>query len=306
LLKRFSLFCILFLLGSVCFPVDIGQDIIARGAELVGTPYRYGGTNPGGFDCSGLVNYLYKPFLPGLPRTASSMSRYGTAISPDQLKAGDLVFYATGHDRSSVTHVGIYIGQNTLIQAVSAGPVRGVVLTDIDEKYWKERYAGARRVFPRSEERELRSVNLSYSKGHYSGTVENLEPDGRGRMVLNNGDVYMGDFLDGLFHGSGEYHYGNGDVYKGHFIRGRESGGELIRSDGSRYSAVRNEAGQLIINRRVDRSSNRINYLLQAPTQWDQWLEHEQNLFEESLQSDNSAVEEEQRRFEEWKKSSGL
>lgn len=297
----------MFLWGSsLCFSVDIGRDIVERGSALVGSPYRYGGTNPSGFDCSGLVNYLYKPFLPDLPRNASSIAHFGSTVDLDDIVPGDLVFYATGSDRSEITHVGIYIGQNTLIQAVSAGPVRGVVLTDLDEKYWKSRFKWAKRVFPRLETAESQSVNLAYSKGQYQGQAEELEPEGRGRMDLKNGDYYIGDFKDGLFHGKGEYHYGNGDVYIGQFSNGRESGGELVRSDGSRYSAQRNESGTLIINSRADKSSNRINYLLETPTQWDDWLENERKLFEETLQADNNAADDEQRRFEEWKKNSGF
>lgn len=294
-----------FLGSSLCFSVDIARDIVARGSALVGSPYRYGGTNPSGFDCSGLVNYLYKPFLPDLPRSASAIAQYGSTVSLDSISPGDLVFYATGSNRSEITHVGIYIGQNTLIQSVSAGPSRGVILTDLDEKYWKERFKWVKRLFPRTGQVENRADGLSYSKGSYSGALQNLEPGGKGRMDLKNGDFYIGDFKDGLFHGKGEYHYSNGDIYVGSFFNGRESGGELIRSDGSRYSASRNESGTFVIDRRTDRSSARINYLLETPTEWDDWLANEQKLFRESLDADRNAADDELRRFEEWKKNSG-
>lgn len=297
---------VLLLCGPNLFSVDIERDIVSRGSALLGTPYRYGGTTPSGFDCSGLVNYLYKSHIPSLPRSASAMSRFGTTVALDRIAPGDLVFYATGSDRNEITHVGIYIGQNTLIQSVSAGPVRGVVLTDLDEAYWKQRYKWTKRVFPEVLKAEVKPVNVTYSKGSYSGTAENMEPEGQGVMELNNGDVYEGEFRNGLFHGLGEYQYSNGDRYVGKFENGREAGGEIVRSDGSRYSAIRNEEGTLYIARREDRSSNRVNYLLEVPTQWDDWLAYEKEKFEESLQQDREAIQNEQDRFEEWKKKSGL
>ena len=122
-MKKIRISMVLFLLiSATCFSVDIQNEIIEKGSRLVGTPYRYGGTSPSGFDCSGLVNYLYKPHISNLPRTASAMSGFGTTISLNEIAMGDLVFYATGSNRNDITHVGIYIGQNTLIQAVSAGP----------------------------------------------------------------------------------------------------------------------------------------------------------------------------------------
>lgn len=307
MIRKITVILFFFLSVTFAFSFDIGRDIVKKGSALLGTPYRYGGTTPTGFDCSGLVNYLYKPHIPDLPRKASAMARFGTTVSKDAIIPGDLVFYATGRDRLSITHVGIYIGQNTLIQAVSAGPVRGVVLTDFDEKYWKERFVLAKRVIKdQSSLKGDESVDLQYSKGHYKGMVDNLEPEGVGLMELENGDFYKGDFQKGLFNGMGEYHYSNGDVYSGRFDKGRESGGELIRSDGSRYSAFRNESGVLIINNRADRSTNRKNYFLEVPDKWDRWMDQEQKAFNESINSDNQAVEDEMKRFEEWKKESGL
>ncbi|MBI9099859.1 MAG: C40 family peptidase, partial [Spirochaetaceae bacterium] len=81
MVKKTALVCTVFLLvGVFCFPIDIQNEIIEKGTRLVGSPYRYGGTTPSGFDCSGLVNYLYKPHIPSLPRTASAMSGFGSTI----------------------------------------------------------------------------------------------------------------------------------------------------------------------------------------------------------------------------------
>jgi len=299
---RIIVILIIFTAANV-FSLDIQQDIIKKGSQLIGTPYRYGGTNPSGFDCSGLVNYLYKPHIPSLPRTASQMARYGTTIPLYEISSGDLVFYATGQDPDDITHVGIYIGQNTLIQAVSAGPERGVILTDLDEKYWKNRYKWVKRVLPQQIKKELAMIDMDFNKGSYTGTATDNEPEGEGSMILENGDSYKGQFHNGLFHGLGEYKYSNGDVYIGAFENGRESGGEIVRSDGSHYKAERNAQGVLIINNRTNRDQNRVNYLIEPPTNWDDWIKLEMDQFEATMKAEEDALKSEQERFEEWKKN---
>lgn len=301
-MKKQGIILILLLLIAVyCFPIDIQKEIIEKGSYLVGTPYRYGGTTPSGFDCSGLVNYLYKPHIPSLPRSASAMSGFGDTVSLNEILRGDLVFYATGSNPDEITHVGVYIGQNTLIQSVSAGPERGVILTDLDEKYWKNRFKWVKRILPQVLKAEVQPINITFNKGIYEGTATNSEPEGDGQMLFENGDAYEGEFHNGLFHGLGKYRYSNGDVYVGEFLNGRESGGELVRSDGSRYSARRDISGTLIIDRKTDRSGDRNNYLLEVPNSWDDWLKQEMDLFEASMNADRDAIQSEAERFEEWK-----
>ena len=303
-MNKNRIFLILFILfSSRVFSLDIQEDIVEKGSGLVGTPYRYGGTNPSGFDCSGLVNFLFKPHIPSLPRTSSGLSLYGITIPFYEISAGDLVFYATGSDRNEITHVGIYIGQNTLIQAVSAGPERGVILTDLDEKYWKDRYKWAKRVLPQVNKKDLENISMDFNKGHFSGSANNYEPEGDGQMILENGDTYKGQFHNGLFHGFGEYRYGNGDIYVGNFDQGRESGGEILKSDGSRYYAERNVQGRLFIGNRIDTGNTRTNYLMKSSTNWDDWLSLEMEQFEASKKAGESAAQSELERFEEWKKN---
>jgi hypothetical protein len=302
--KRLNIISSLFLLFSTAvFALDIQLDIIEKGSELVGTPYRYGGTNPSGFDCSGLVNYLYKPHIPALPRTASELSRYGSLVPLYGLSRGDLVFYATGQNPDEITHVGIYIGQDTLIQAVSRGPERGVILTDLNEEYWKDRYKWIRRVLPYEITDEKASIEIQFNKGTYRGTAINNEPEGEGEMVLENGDTYTGQFHKGVFQGIGQYRYSNGDVYIGEFEKGMESGGEIISPNGDKDLARRDSRGSLIINNRTDTGQGRINYLIAPSTSWDDWLKNEMESFKASLQAEQEAIKSEQERFEEWKKN---
>ena len=144
--------CIFFLLiSSTLIFAGTAGDIIRAASDLVGTPYRYGGASPSGFDCSGLLYYLYGGVVPSFPRTAAGQSGSGRFVDKNDLRPGDLVFYATGSSRTAVTHAALYIGDNALIQAVSEGPHTGVVITDMDERYWKNRYVTSRRILRQEE-----------------------------------------------------------------------------------------------------------------------------------------------------------
>ena len=118
--------------------------VLMRAISLVGTPYRYGGNTPqGGFDCSGLVNYVYRDMLDlRLPRTSRDLAAWqGPRIAPERLAAADLVFFGSG---GQVSHVGIYVGEGRFVHAPSTG---GTVRLDrLDGAYWRDHYSGAKRV----------------------------------------------------------------------------------------------------------------------------------------------------------------
>jgi len=118
--------------------------VTIRAIGLVGTPYRYGGNTPeGGFDCSGLVNYVYSDMLDiRLPRTTRDLFAWqGPRIAPEKLAAGDLVFFGS---RGGVTHVGIYVGEGRFVHAPSSGGT--VRLDHLDGHYWRDHYTGSRRI----------------------------------------------------------------------------------------------------------------------------------------------------------------
>ena len=120
------------------------NSVLMRAISLVGTPYRYGGNTPQtGFDCSGLVNYVYDDMLAKkLPRTSTALAAYqGPRITPRQLAAGDLVFFGS---RGQVSHVGIYVGDGRFVHAPSSGGT--VRLDHLDGAYWRDHYSGATRV----------------------------------------------------------------------------------------------------------------------------------------------------------------
>ena len=118
--------------------------VLMRALSLVGTPYRYGGNTPeGGFDCSGLVDYVFRDMLDlRLPRTARELAGWeGPRIAPERLATADLVFFGSG---GQVSHVGIYVGEGRFVHAPSTG---GTVRLDrLDGPYWRDHYTGARRV----------------------------------------------------------------------------------------------------------------------------------------------------------------
>jgi cell wall-associated NlpC family hydrolase len=118
--------------------------VLMRAISLVGTPYRFGGNTPeGGFDCSGLVTYVYRDMLDlRLPRSSRELAAVqGPRIDPARLAGGDLVFFGDG---GGVTHVGIYVGEGRFVHAPSTG---GTVRLDrLDGSWWWTHYTGARRL----------------------------------------------------------------------------------------------------------------------------------------------------------------
>lgn len=117
--------------------------VLMRALSLVGTPYRYGGNTPeAGFDCSGLVGYVFGDMLGRrLPRTSGELARLGVGVGPIALAAGDLVVFGDG---AQVSHVGIYVGEGRFVHAPSSG---GTVRLDrLDAPYWREHFQGGRRI----------------------------------------------------------------------------------------------------------------------------------------------------------------
>lgn len=122
------------------------DDVLFRALGLVGTPYRYGGNTPdGGFDCSGLIGYVYRDAAGiSLPRSTRELSAMRVpAVQRNALQSGDLVFFATSGGRS-VSHAGIYVGDGRFVHAPSTGGT--VRLDSLDNSYWQRAYLDARRV----------------------------------------------------------------------------------------------------------------------------------------------------------------
>jgi len=125
--------------------IAAANDVLFRAMALVGTPYRYGGNSPsGGFDCSGLVDYIYRSATGlALPRTSGAMADMDApkVKRMNQLVSGDLVFFDIG---GRISHVGVYVGKGRFVHAPDTGGT--VRLDTIDAPYWAEHFAFGRRV----------------------------------------------------------------------------------------------------------------------------------------------------------------
>jgi cell wall-associated NlpC family hydrolase len=122
---------------------DSGTRIAALAESQLGAPYRFGGDSPQGFDCSGLVRYVFEQAGITVPRTAQQLQLAAEPVPADHLQPGDLVFFRIASGR--VDHVGIYVGDGAFVHAPRSGrPVRSELLGD---NYFQRRYAGAGRLW---------------------------------------------------------------------------------------------------------------------------------------------------------------
>lgn len=122
------------------------EEVLLRALGLVGTPYRWGGNTPdSGFDCSGLIGYVYRDAAGiALPRSTHELIGMQAAnVGRDALQSGDLVFFATGGG-SQVSHAGIYVGEGRFVHAPATGGT--VRLDSLDNVYWQKVYLNAKRV----------------------------------------------------------------------------------------------------------------------------------------------------------------
>ncbi len=117
-----------------------GGSAVSAARSLIGTPYASGGISPGGFDCSGLMVYIFKQAGVSLPRTSFAQFGVGAPVSRANVQAGDLVFFNANGPGAS--HVGIATSNSTAISATS----HGVMEHAISDSYWGSHYVGARRV----------------------------------------------------------------------------------------------------------------------------------------------------------------
>ncbi len=124
---------------------NLETRIVETARRFIGTRYRWGGSSRhSGFDCSGLTMTVYRLNGLELPRSSRSQYQAGTRIGRENLRKGDLVFFAT-RGRGRVSHVGIYAGHDLFIHAPGAGkPIR---LASLDNGYFRSRFLGARRYF---------------------------------------------------------------------------------------------------------------------------------------------------------------
>lgn len=123
------------------------DGLINSAKNLIGLPYRAGGTSPtSGFDCSGFVQYVFKHAANvDLPRTSRDMAQVGQSVSRDNLRPGDMVFFAHTHGGGNrISHVGVYVGEGRFIHSPSTG--KTIQINSMDSGYWSSKFVTARRV----------------------------------------------------------------------------------------------------------------------------------------------------------------
>ena len=125
-------------------PENVAEALISEAREWIGTPYRYGGKEKGGADCSGFIMQVYKAVtgIP-LPRTTQGQRDFCTEIKKDDLAAGDLIFFSSKAAGGKTAHVGMYLGNGTMIHASSS---RGVIESSINSSYYVKYYLSSGRV----------------------------------------------------------------------------------------------------------------------------------------------------------------
>lgn len=146
------------LLLAVCWPGPVGsepRDPLERDRSaafeqrrhktaslvkrFIGVPYLWGGESAAGFDCSGLVKYVYARAGVVMPHNVAKQYRYGVPVSRDELKPGDLVFF------DQLRHNGIYVGDGRFVHAARTG--KRVTVAKLEDSWFKSRWVGARRLF---------------------------------------------------------------------------------------------------------------------------------------------------------------
>lgn len=134
------------LVGALC--LSFTSSTFARGMDIkhsidnvVGTPYKWGGTTVKGFDCSGFILYIFNQYNVKLPRTSKTQAQKGIKVAQEDLLPGDLVFFNTYG--KNISHAGIYIGNGQFAHSSSSNGVR---ISKLSEDYYKKRYVTARRV----------------------------------------------------------------------------------------------------------------------------------------------------------------
>jgi cell wall-associated NlpC family hydrolase len=136
---------------------DVEQRLLAEIKIYLGAPYRRGGTSQSGFDCSGLVTTVYRNTLNlKLPRKVRELYQYGRTVGPSDLLLGDLVFFERV-ENFGVSHVGIYIGE---LQFVHASSTSGVIISKMNDSYYRTRFVGAKRVYDLSSSSALLNTEL--------------------------------------------------------------------------------------------------------------------------------------------------
>lgn len=129
---------------------DLGEEtysIIDHALQFLGTKYKYGGTSPQGMDCSGLVYTCFLENNIELPRSSRDMALLGEQLELPDVRTGDLLFFITDRRKKTINHVGLVVELNEeQIFFIHSSTSRGVIISALDETYWRDHFVMARRI----------------------------------------------------------------------------------------------------------------------------------------------------------------
>jgi probable lipoprotein NlpC len=156
--------------------------VLATAAKYEHTPYRYGGIDRNGVDCSGFVYLCFREALGvSVPRSSDGLHSWVEKIPIEKAQPGDLVFFhTTGNGKTS--HVGIFVGDGRFIHSASEGPDLGVIYSKLDERYWSRTYAGAGRALPASNI----SAGTSSKQVAATSTANMNNKQGKNQKIVGN------------------------------------------------------------------------------------------------------------------------
>lgn len=121
--------------------------IIDHALAYLGTAYKYGGTTPEGMDCSGLLYTTFLQYNIELPRSSRDMALLGEKLDLPDIRVGDLVFFITDRRKKNINHVGLVVGLDAnTIRFIHSSTSKGVIISALDENYWREHFVMARRI----------------------------------------------------------------------------------------------------------------------------------------------------------------
>jgi probable lipoprotein NlpC len=168
--------------------------VLAAAGKYEHTPYRYGGLDKRGLDCSGLVYLSFHDALGvSVPRNTWSLYSWVEKIKIEDAIPGDLVFFNTSGN-GTVSHVGIFIGNGRFIHSASEGPATGVIYSSLDEQYWSRTYAGSGRVLPEADIRGTDAGSATAKNTTKSNTKKSNKGSNEGNLLFGVAAAPTWDF----------------------------------------------------------------------------------------------------------------
>jgi len=171
------------------------EKFVTESKKYVGCPYVLGAVGPDSFDCSGLVYYCARESIKKqLPRTAKAIYNYCRIVPDKDKEVGDLLFFKT-NNTAPITHVGIYIGNNQFISAISDGPNTGVIISSLNQEYWKPKYVACGQ-FIKSGIKKTADNTGDSGKDEKENAFQSDEKEGSGKVKFEGSSFYNPEARD--------------------------------------------------------------------------------------------------------------